>query len=184
MTSSCEVIRTGDTADDWSVALERLNGTMVNYYVVCKRKLWLFSRNLGREQDSELVTIGKLIHESSFKRREKEELILGRVKIDHTTRSGRLIVHEVKKSRSHPEAARAQLHFYIWFLERLGVTCEGQLHFYGEKQREDVSLGPSERAYLEAIILDALRTIDSPSSPECQRSALCRKCAYRDYCWA
>lgn len=37
-------------------------GTQVNYYLVCKRKLWLFSRNFEMERSSDLVLLGKLLH--------------------------------------------------------------------------------------------------------------------------
>jgi CRISPR/Cas system-associated exonuclease Cas4 (RecB family) len=37
-------------------------GTQVNYYFVCRRKLWLFSRNFEMEQSSDLVLLGKLLH--------------------------------------------------------------------------------------------------------------------------
>lgn len=32
-------------------------GVQVNYYFVCKRKLWLFSHNIGMEKESEAVKI-------------------------------------------------------------------------------------------------------------------------------
>ena len=34
-------------------------GTQVNYYFVCKRKLWLFSRNFEMEQFSDLVLLDR-----------------------------------------------------------------------------------------------------------------------------
>ena len=41
-------------------------GTQVNYYLICKRKLWLFSRGLEIEEISDLVLLGKLLHERGF----------------------------------------------------------------------------------------------------------------------
>jgi len=40
-----------------------INGTMINYYFLCKRKLWLSSNRINLEQNSEEVQIGKEIHE-------------------------------------------------------------------------------------------------------------------------
>ena len=51
----------------------KINGTQINYYFICKTKLWLFSHNIQLEQ-SENVKLGKILHEDSFKR-EKEYLI-------------------------------------------------------------------------------------------------------------
>ncbi|MEM3489504.1 MAG: Dna2/Cas4 domain-containing protein, partial [Nitrososphaerota archaeon] len=33
----------------------KFTGTQVNYYFVCKRKLWFFSHNIELESDSDLV---------------------------------------------------------------------------------------------------------------------------------
>jgi CRISPR-associated exonuclease Cas4 len=34
-------------------------GTQVNYHLVCKRKLWLFSRSFEMEHSSDLVLLGR-----------------------------------------------------------------------------------------------------------------------------
>ena len=36
----------------------RVTGNMVNYFFVCKRKLWLFQHQIGFEQTSERVQLG------------------------------------------------------------------------------------------------------------------------------
>ena len=38
----------------------KLTGVEVSYYIVCKRKLWLFSNYLQFEEFSDYVEIGKL----------------------------------------------------------------------------------------------------------------------------
>ena len=47
-------------------------GTQINYYFVCHRKLWLFSKNISFEDENEYVQLGKLIDESSYKRNKKQ----------------------------------------------------------------------------------------------------------------
>ena len=59
-----------------------LNGTQVNYYFVCKRKLWLFSHGITFESGSDLVKIGRLIDKDSFKRK-KKNIRIGNIAIDH-----------------------------------------------------------------------------------------------------
>ena len=39
----------------------RVTGNMVNYFFVCKRKLWLFQHQIGFEQTSERVQLGSLL---------------------------------------------------------------------------------------------------------------------------
>ena len=52
----------------------KINGTQIDYYFICKTKLWLFSHNIQLEHQSENVKLGKILHEDSFKR-EKDYLI-------------------------------------------------------------------------------------------------------------
>jgi len=56
-------------------------GTQVNYYFVCRRKFWLFSRNFEMEHSSDRVLLGKLLHETSYPRKTKG-IDLGPIKID------------------------------------------------------------------------------------------------------
>jgi len=46
-----------------------LTATHINYYFVCKRKLWLFSNGINMEHTSDIVAEGKLIHETSYPQR-------------------------------------------------------------------------------------------------------------------
>ncbi|AEG46353.1 CRISPR-associated protein Cas4 [Hydrogenobaculum sp. SHO] len=39
----------------------RLNGTKVNYYIICKRKLWLFHRGLTMENGYNKVKLGQIL---------------------------------------------------------------------------------------------------------------------------
>ena len=76
-------------------------GTQINYYFVCKRKLWFFSHNMELESDSDLVLLGKLLHEHSYKRKLKE-VEVGRIKIDFIEKTNE--IHEVKRSRKIEDA--------------------------------------------------------------------------------
>jgi CRISPR/Cas system-associated exonuclease Cas4 (RecB family) len=50
-----------------------ITGLKVAYFIICKRKLWLFSRNITGEHTSEYVEIGKLIEKQFFKDKNKFE---------------------------------------------------------------------------------------------------------------
>jgi CRISPR/Cas system-associated exonuclease Cas4 (RecB family) len=45
--------------DQIQTSTDRITGTKIAYYFLCKRKLWLFSHNITFEQESEDVKIGK-----------------------------------------------------------------------------------------------------------------------------
>ena len=62
----------------------KVQGTKFNYYYICKRKLWLFSKGICMESDNDRVQQGRITHEDSYKIKEvnKEKLIDGIIKID------------------------------------------------------------------------------------------------------
>ncbi|WP_286317289.1 Dna2/Cas4 domain-containing protein, partial [Romboutsia ilealis] len=43
----------------------KVQGVKINYYYICKRKLWLFSKGITMEQNSSRVESGKIVHENS-----------------------------------------------------------------------------------------------------------------------
>ena len=43
----------------------RVNGTLMNYYFHCKRQCYLHGHRLNLEDNSEIVQIGKALHEES-----------------------------------------------------------------------------------------------------------------------
>ena len=53
----------------------QITGMMIYYYFVCKRKLWYFINQINMEQNSELVAIGKLVDETTYKKEKKSILI-------------------------------------------------------------------------------------------------------------
>ena len=75
-------MRTEDMIRSGNLSQPIITGTEVNYYLLCKRKLWLFSRGIQMEHTSDNVFMGKLIDEHSYRRAKKEILIDGIVKID------------------------------------------------------------------------------------------------------
>jgi len=71
-----------------------ITATQINYYFICFRKLWFFSHQINMEQNIELVALGKLLHENSYQR-ENKEIQIGPIKIDFIGKDR--IVHEIKK---------------------------------------------------------------------------------------
>jgi len=46
----------------------KITGVMIYYYFICQRKLWYFANEINMEQNSELVSIGKILDETSYRR--------------------------------------------------------------------------------------------------------------------
>ena len=51
-----------------------MNGTMINYYFHCKRQCYMFAHRLNLEDNSEIVKIGKAIHEDRARNSENTEI--------------------------------------------------------------------------------------------------------------
>lgn len=95
---------------------DKVNGTMINYYFICKTKLWLFSHEIQLENESDNVIQGKNLHEESYKR-DTEQLIDNLIAIDFIRKKGDVYeIHEVKKSNKMEIAHKYQLLYYMYYL--------------------------------------------------------------------
>ncbi len=159
-------------------------GTQVNYSLVCPRKLWLFSKDLDMEHTSEYVELGRLIHESSFPRQEKE-ILIDRIKIDFSGRHG--LIHEVKKSDAVEEAHTFQVLYYLYYLKHAkGLeNIKGRIHYPKLRQTLDVELTPHHEAQLEKI-LEKIQTIlaSEQPPPRLEKISFCKKCSYYELCYS
>jgi len=158
----------------------RLNGTQLNYYFVCKRKLWLFSHDITFESSSELVSLGRLVHKDSYKRK-KKEIRIGDISIDHIDKD---VIHEVKKSDKIHEAHEFQLLYYIYCLKKLGVHKTGILDYPKLKKIVKVVLTQQKQRLLESVICDTSDVINAKRPPPAEYKPICDKCAYAEYCWS
>ena len=50
----------------------KITGTMMNYYFICERKLWLFTHDLKFEKQNENVLLGKLIDQGTYQSKRKQ----------------------------------------------------------------------------------------------------------------
>jgi len=78
----------------------KVNGTLVNYYIHCKRQCWLHSNRINMENNSEEVKVGKEILKACGLRKQGIELIscptCGRTEINIIK-----IAEEVERRLSH-----------------------------------------------------------------------------------
>lgn len=152
-----------------------ITGVQVQYYFINTRQLWYFSKGISMEHESDLVAIGRIINEESFKR-DKKEIQIGRVKIDFYRK--KLEVHEVKKSSKFKEASKWQLIYYLYVLKKLGIYCTGILHFHKERKIEKVILTPEKEKRLIEILNDIKRIIQLPKPPKTTQSEKIKRSSY------
>lgn len=81
--------------------MENVTGLMIYYYFICQRKLWYFVNKIQMEQNSELVSMGKILDETSYQREKKSIMIDNTINIDFIKDGARL--HEVKKTKAIEE---------------------------------------------------------------------------------
>lgn len=167
---------------DGAIAHIRFTGTEINYYFLCKKKLWYFSHDISMEQGSDMVYLGKLIHESSYEREKKEIDIDDTIKIDFIGRDR--VIHEVKKSDKVEEPHIWQLKYYIWYLKQKGVEgVAGKINYPKLRKTLDVFLEQGDDERIKEILKDITAITDAELPPSADRMKICKKCSYNDMCW-
>jgi CRISPR-associated exonuclease Cas4 len=168
---------------DEEFAKLKTNGIKVNYYVVCPRKLWLYSHDIRLEQTSDRVALGRLLHERAYSDLSRRELLIDNlIKVDLIEGQNKLL--EVKYSRRMKEAARLQILYYLYYLKRLGVKgLTGELRFPKERRRETVELTEESEGEVEAVLRAIRQVEEMPVPPVVEFMPICRRCAYCELCW-
>lgn len=172
-------INGGESLNDVNV-----NGTLVWYYTICKREVWLMSHGITPDQDDSNIDIGRFIHEDSYAR-DKKEISIGNVKFDILSeKDGYMMIGEVKKSSKYIESAKMQLAYYLLELKRNGIDGIGVLMFPKEKKREEVVLTDELIEELESVEKQILRICYESSPQEPKKINFCKNCAYAEFCWS
>lgn len=162
--------------------MKQITGLMVYYYFVCKRKLWYFVNKINMEQNSELVSMGKILDETSYQREKKSILIDNQINIDFIQNGA--ILHEVKKTKAIEEAGEWQIKYYMYYLEQKGVkNIEAKVDYPLLKQTKEVFLTEEDRELLQKAIKDIKEIVKSDKIPSKLDTKICKKCAYYDLCY-
>ncbi len=157
-----------------------ITGVKVEYYYICHTKLWLFSHNITLERENELVEMGKLIHETSY--REHREVRIDDIAIDFIRRGENIEVHEVKKSSKMEKAHRMQVIYYLYYLKKRGIEARGVIDYPRARRRVEVELTPEDEREIEETLRDIERIVEGPAPPP-RKKGICRKCAYYEFCF-
>lgn len=160
-----------------------ITGTHINYYFVCRRKLWLFAHGIAMEHTSDTVLLGKLIDESSYERKDKGIDIDGTIVIDWIDEKNG-ILHEVKKSDKMEEAHKWQVLYYLWYLKQKGVVgLRGEIDYPKLKHKESVELTPEREAELVTMLEGVTSVVSREKPPDRLKKKFCKTCSYFELCW-
>ncbi len=164
----------------------KVTGTMVAYYHICKRKLWLFAKGMDFEQivPNDDILIGRLISQKSFNRERMKEIQVGDSVIDFLRVGDKIVVHEVKKSPKFEDAHIWQVKYYIYLLRKAGMdACCGVIHYPRSMRKVEVEFSDEDIKAMEKAIEKIKEVVNSPTPPPVKRSSFCKKCAYYEYCY-
>jgi len=134
------------------------------------------------EQNSDAVTLGKFISETTYKR-EEHEIQIDDIVIDFYDYKTR-IIHEVKKSDKMEELHLWQVKYYINVLEEKGITgVTGEIDYPKLREKVKVELTNADRDKLLEIKTDIERIITLSIPPEVINKPFCKQCSYYDLCY-
>lgn len=163
-----------------------VTGTHFAYYQLCQRKLWFFANGINMEQTSDLVYVGKLIHEESYLQRSSryEEVAIDGIKVDYYDPKNR-IIHEIKKSNKVDHAHEWQLKYYIYVFEQHGLkNVRGLLEYPALRKTNEVFLSGADRNQIRRMIVEIEGVMKQEECPPLTRKGICRNCSYYEFCYA
>lgn len=161
----------------------KITGTLINYYFHCKRQCYLAGNRLNLEDNSELVKIGKALHESKLDG-DKTEVSVENIKIDKI--QGDYIV-EYKKTNSDLIACQWQVYYYLYVLKNKGVIKKGKVICYEKVNQKpksmELELTKEIEGQISILERDIIDLIEELVPPKAELKPICKKCAYYAYCF-
>ena len=160
-----------------------ITGQQMNYYFICKTKLWLSAHKINMELESDTVLIGKQLHDSSYKR-EKELLIDNLINVDFIKKRKNIEIHEVKKTPKMEKSHEYQLLYYIYYLKNKKNidNIVGYIDYPKIRKKVKIKLTEEKEEEINEIINEINNIINS-KIPKPKKLRICRKCAYFELCW-
>jgi CRISPR-associated exonuclease Cas4 len=160
-----------------------INGTLIWYYFICKREVWLIAHSIEADQENEFIALGYHIHEIFYQRKKKEIFIDNTIKIDILPDD--TLIGEIKKSSKSLNSAKMQLAFYLYYLKHIkGVIKKGVLLIPEEKRKIEIELTPDLELEIEKAIKEILGIIKLDLPPKPIKTDHCKSCGYKELCWS
>ena len=110
---------------------DQITGTLVNYYVTCKREAWLYAHHIHADQEDENVLMGKALAE--IKESDLQEFAFSNLKFD-----------KLSKQRGH---------YLITEYPRFSVTSESEV----KKEPKKRACGQDAATFLHLSFKNGLK---------------------------
>ncbi|MEE9364105.1 MAG: CRISPR-associated protein Cas4 [Cellulophaga sp.] len=170
-----------------------LTATHINYYMICHRKLWLFTNGIHMEHTSSTVYDGKLLHESSYPQRANKyseiELsvqwngILLKGQVDFYNAKEK-VIHETKRGKTMESAHEWQLRFYIWLFALNDIKgVLGYIEYPKLRKTAEVFLTKPDVEFLEETVPKVQQLVQQEKCPATINTRICKKCSYYELCY-
>ncbi|MFD2670558.1 CRISPR-associated protein Cas4 [Marinicrinis sediminis] len=161
---------------------QTIGGVDLQYYIVCKRKLWLYRKGIGMEDESDRVMQGKVLHETAYPRlTDREILIDDAFKIDAIEGE---YIREVKLSSKMTKADRMQMLYYLYQLSLRDVHKKGLISYTKERTTEEIELTQKDEQEVRSLIAAVHETIVLQKPPAVKKVPYCKSCAYYGFCFS
>lgn len=164
--------------------MNNITGLQINYYFICKTKLWLFSHNISFELENENVRLGIILHDTAFKK-EKNYYIDNLINMDFIKITDCIEIHEVKKTQKMEKSHEFQLLYYMYYLKnKKGIdNIKGFLDYPKSRKKKEIFLTKDKEEELLKII-NEINQINENEIPKPKKSKICRKCSYFEFCFS
>jgi len=160
----------------------KTQGVKVNYYYICKRKLWLFSKGITMEHLSDRVLSGKVLHETAYSRQKSREVLIDDIlKLDIVDGD---FVREIKLTSRMSNSDKMQLLYYLYYLRKRGIEKKGIINYVKEKKQEFVELSDKDEIEIEKALVEIKKICSMEKPPSLEKNAICKKCSYYEFCYA
>ncbi|MBP8992034.1 MAG: CRISPR-associated protein Cas4 [Spirochaetes bacterium] len=164
--------------------VDKINGSILNSFYICKRKTWFLAHEISPDHDNTLLEIGRLIEENYYGRSEKGINLLN-IKIDVIVKNRQTtVVAEIKKSSKNIKPAIMQVSYYLLLLKEQGIIASGEILIPKERKKIPVSLTEELENELNEAIEDIERIIIQDRPPQMEKIKFCTNCAYREFCFS
>ena len=162
--------------------MKNITGVMIYYYFICERKLWYFINEINMEQNNELVSMGKILDETTYTREKKNIMIDNTINVDFIKDGA--VLHEVKKTKAIEEAGIWQIKYYMYYLEKRGIqNIKAKIDFPLLRESKEITLEQNDREVLENVMKNIEELAKKEIPPTRTDLKICRKCAYYDLCY-
>ncbi len=154
---------------------------MVQYFKSCKRELWFFAHRINMNYNNEDISVGKLIHEKSYKR-ENKEVNFDNMAFDFVKKKDGISIFEIKKSSKLTEPAKYQLIYYLYNMKKSGIDAKGYLVYPEERKREKIELNEELEKEMDNIIGEIKKIISLKKPPNVIKKPYCKRCSFYELC--